>query len=70
MVKWMTNNKQVDEAEEYCQKAFEGGVGHLVSILSAEENQKVQELVDRQKVYSRVKYTDVLSSSFCLCVTN
>ena len=46
----MENNEQVDEAEEYCRKAFEGGVGHLVSILSADENQKVQELVNRQKV--------------------
>ena len=66
----MTNNKQVDEAEEYCQKAFEGRVGHLVSIMSAEENLKVQELVHLQKVYSRFEYTDALSSSLCSCTTN
>ena len=67
----MTNNKQVDEAEEYCQKAFEGGVGHLVSIMSAEENLKVQELVNLDKVYLQSKYTDKYTClSFCSCATN
>ena len=66
----MTNNKQVDEAEEYCKKAFVGG--HLVSIMSAEENQKVQEFVNLQKVYSLLKYTDAFSSTSSLfpCFTN